>query len=92
MERQKQRESPITKIIRASLQKIGIDLPPEKRRVSRQMLTDMNVAQLQIIVNDFHTQIEQLNEKLVKYLMDRDELHMSQDSMLVDIEDLTRYL
>ena len=25
-------------------------------------------------------------------LMERDELHMSQDSMLVDIEDLTRYL
>jgi len=24
--------------------------------------------------------------------MDRDDLHMEQDSMLVDIEDLTRYL
>lgn len=71
----------------------------------------MNVAQLQIIVNDFHSQIESLNEQLVKFLMDRDDLHMSQgnffhddsiplteivfsfaDSMLVDIEDLTRYL
>lgn len=92
MERNKQRESPITQIIRSSLDKIGITLSPEKRRVSRQMLTDMNVAQLQIIVNDFHSQIEQLNEKLVRFLMDRDELHMGQDSMLVDIEDLTRYL
>lgn len=56
------------------------------------MLTDMNIAQLQVIVNDFHTQIERLNENLVQFLMDRDDLHMSQDSMLVDIEDLTRYL
>jgi Schwannomin-interacting protein 1. len=36
--------------------------------------------------------ISDLNEKLVRYLMERDELHMTQDSMLVDIEDLTRYL
>lgn len=33
-----------------------------------------------------------LNESLVKFLMNRDDLHMEQDSMLVDIEDLTRYL
>lgn len=92
MERQKQKQSPITTIIRSSVEKAGIKLAPEKRRVSRQMLTDMNVAQLQIIVNDFHTQIEYLNEQLVKHLMDRDDLHMSQDSMLVDIEDMTRYL
>ena len=52
----------------------------------------MNVAQLQVIVNDLHTQIETLNESLVKFLIDRDDLHMEQDSMLVDIEDLTRYL
>lgn len=92
MERQKQKESPITGIIRNSLEKVGISFPADKRRVSRQMLTDMNIAQLQIIVNDFHSQIERLNENLVRYLMDRDDLHMSQDSMLVDIEDLTRYL
>lgn len=60
--------------------------------MSRQMLTDMNIAQLQIIVNELHTQIENLNEQLVHFLMERDELHMGQDSMLVDIEDLTRYL
>lgn len=52
----------------------------------------MNVAQLQIIINDLHSQIEVLNENLVEYLMSRDDLHMEQDSMLVDIEDLTRYM
>lgn len=92
MERQKQKANPITNMIRSTVEKVGFDFPAEKRRVSRQMLTDMNVAQLQIIVNDFHSQIEDLNEKLVKYLMERDDLHMGQDSMLVDIEDLTRYL
>lgn len=92
MERQKQMQSPLTNMIRNTIEKVGYNFPAGKRRVSRQMLTDMNVAQLQIIVNDFHTQIESLNEQLVKYLMDRDDLHMGQDSMLVDIEDLTRYL
>lgn len=81
MERQKQKESPITNIIRSSVEKVGINFPAEKRRVSRQMLTDMNVAQLQIIVNDFHSQIECLNEQLVKFLMDRDDLHMSQGNI-----------
>lgn len=71
---------------------MGVKLAPEKRRVSRQLLTDMNIAQLQVIVNDLHSHIEYLNESLVKFLLERDELHMSQDSMLVDIEDMTRYL
>lgn len=92
MERHKQMESPITGMIRNTIEKVGYHFPAEKRRVSRQMLTDMNVAQLQIIVNEFHTQIESLNEQLVKYLMERDDLTMCQDSMLVEIEDVTRYL
>lgn len=92
MERQKQKASPITNMIRSTVEKVGFNFPAEKRRVSRQMLTDMNVAQLQIIVNDFHSQIEGLNEQLVKYLIDRDDLSLSQDSVLVNIEDLTRYL
>lgn len=79
-------------MVRHSLEKVGIPFPENKRRLSRQILTEMNVAQLQVIVNDLHTQIESLNEQLVKSLMTRDDLHMEQDSMLVDIEDLTRYL
>ncbi|XP_046402712.1 uncharacterized protein LOC124168478 [Ischnura elegans] len=95
MEVERQRlkaNSPITQMVRASLLKVGLVFPVDRRRVSRQMLTEMNVAQLQVIVNDLHTQIEVLNEDLVKLLMERDDLHMEQDSMLVDIEDLTRYL
>lgn len=65
---------------------------PDKRRLSRQLLTDMNIAQLQILVNNLHTHIEELNESLVNYLMERDDLHVSQDTMLVDIEELTRYM
>lgn len=91
-ERCRSQTSPITQMLRESLNKVGIKFPEDRRRLSRQMLTDMNVAQLQVIVNDLHTQIEILNESLVKFLMERDELHMSQDSMLVDIEDITRYL
>ncbi|CAH0382123.1 unnamed protein product [Bemisia tabaci] len=92
IERERMTTSPITDMLRASLTKVGVPFPEERRRLSRQLLTNLNVAQLQVIVNDLHTQIEILNEDLVKMLMERDELHMGQDSMLVDIEDLTRYL
>lgn len=63
-----------------------------KRRVSRQLLTGLSVSQLRVIMNAFNKEIEKLNEGLVQMLMQRDELHMTQDSMLVDVEDLTRYL
>ncbi len=35
--------------------------------------------------------VSALNDELVRMLVDRDDLHMEQDSKLVDIEDLTRY-
>ncbi|XP_076323846.1 uncharacterized protein LOC143232380 isoform X2 [Tachypleus tridentatus] len=85
IERRKKKKSPIADVV-------GIILPDGCHRLSRQLLTDMNLAQLQVIVNDLHTQIENLNEELVQLLLERDDLHMQQDSMLVDIEDLTRYL
>ncbi|XP_072936774.1 uncharacterized protein Schip1 [Epargyreus clarus] len=91
-ERRSRAVSPVTEMLRRSLDKARAPLAPDRRRVSRQLLTDMNIAQLQVIVNELHSQIEWLNDSLVKLLMARDELHMGQDSMLVDIEDLTRYL
>ncbi|KAF2362134.1 Schwannomin interacting protein 1 [Trinorchestia longiramus] len=92
VDRQKKRCSPVTSIIRDSFSKIGMTFPDNKRRLSRQLLTDMNVAQLQVIVNHLHTQIEGLNEELVQHLLSRDDLHMEQDSRLVDIEDLSNHL
>ncbi|XP_063617612.1 probable basic-leucine zipper transcription factor J isoform X2 [Cydia splendana] len=91
-ERRSRGASPVTEMLRNSMRKANAPLAPDRRRVSRQLLTDMNVAQLQVVVNELHSQIESLNESLVQLLMARDELHMGQDSMLVDIEDLTRYL
>ncbi|XP_052471890.1 schwannomin-interacting protein 1 isoform X2 [Carassius gibelio] len=61
-----------------------------KRSLKPTDLRDMTLGQLQVIVNDLHSQIEGLNEELVQLLLMRDELHMEQDAMLVDIEDLTR--
>ncbi|CAH0603058.1 unnamed protein product [Chrysodeixis includens] len=91
-ERRSRAVSPVTEMLRRSMHKASAPLAADRRRVSRQLLTDMNIAQLQVIVNELHSQIEYLNDTLVKLLMARDELHMGQDSMLVDIEDLTRYL
>ncbi|XP_069562389.1 schwannomin-interacting protein 1 isoform X1 [Brachyistius frenatus] len=62
-----------------------------KRSLKPTDLRDMTLGQLQVIVNDLHSQIESLNEELVQLLLIRDELHMEQDAMLVDIEDLTRH-
>ncbi|XP_070609649.1 schwannomin-interacting protein 1 isoform X2 [Erythrolamprus reginae] len=60
-----------------------------KRSLKPADLRDMTIGQLQVIVNDLHSQIESLNEELVQLLLIRDELHTEQDAMLVDIEDLT---
>ena len=54
------------------------------------MLTELNLAQLQIILNYLLSRIEELNGKLVEYLIERDELLMEQDSLLTDIEDITK--
>ncbi|XP_066565450.1 schwannomin-interacting protein 1 isoform X3 [Amia ocellicauda] len=62
-----------------------------KRSLKPTDLRDMTLGQLQVIVNDLHSQIESLNEELVQLLLIRDELQTEQDAMLVDIEDLTRH-
>ncbi|CAF0890043.1 unnamed protein product [Adineta ricciae] len=80
----KKKKSPLYDII-------GINTNGDKPLTVR-MLEDMNIGQLQVIVNDLHCQIETYNEELVNLLMERDSLTMEQDSILVDIEDLTKRL
>ncbi|XP_053594189.1 schwannomin-interacting protein 1 homolog isoform X4 [Microplitis demolitor] len=92
VERQRLTQSPITEMVRSSLEKVGVQLGEDRRRLSRVLLTELNVAQLQVVANDLHSRIAVLNELLVEGLLRRDDLHMEQDSMLVDVEDLTRYL
>lgn len=62
-----------------------------KRNLRPGDLRDMSLGQLQVITNDLHSQIQSLNEELVQLLLLRDELHVEQDAMLVDVEDLTRH-
>lgn len=62
-----------------------------KRSLRPMDLRDMSLGQLQVITNDLHSQIQGLNEELVQLLLLRDELHVEQDAMLVDVEDLTRH-
>ena len=65
-------------------------IPNNTRRLNRGILTQMNVGQLQVILNFFLSQIETLNEDLVEFLIVRDELVIEQDSLLTDIEDITK--
>lgn len=61
-----------------------------RRRLDRQTLTFMSTGHLQVILNYFLSRVEELNEKLVQYLIVRDEMIMEQDSILTDIEDITK--
>ena len=56
--------------------------------LNEDILSHMNTATLQVIVNDFHNKIEKLNEELVEELMRKDELQIEQDGMMTDIDDL----
>ncbi|XP_063074846.1 schwannomin-interacting protein 1-like [Engraulis encrasicolus] len=62
-----------------------------KRSLRPGDLRDMSLGQLQVITNNLHSQIQSLNEELVQLLVLRDELHVEQDAMLVDVEDMTRH-
>ena len=44
----------------------------------------------QVVLNFFLSKIETLNDNLVEYLLTRDELAIEQDSLLTDIEDITK--
>uniref|UniRef100_A0A5S6QXY9 SCHIP-1 domain-containing protein n=1 Tax=Trichuris muris TaxID=70415 RepID=A0A5S6QXY9_TRIMR len=69
---------------------IGVSLSQQKR-LSRSQLTRMSTTCLQIILNDLHAKIRELNDELVQLLVQKDTLHMEQDSMLVDIADLLQH-
>jgi hypothetical protein len=46
-------------------------------KLNAELLSQMNTATVQVIVNDFHNKIENLNEELVNELMKKDELQVS---------------
>lgn len=48
-ERRSRAVSPVTEMLRRSMEKANAPLAPDRRRVSRQLLTDMNIAQLQVM-------------------------------------------
>jgi len=64
---------------------------PQFSKVNRRTISRLNVAQLQLIQNDYLAQIESLNEELVSLLVARDDLVMEQDAMLTDIQDLSEF-
>ncbi|XP_074604552.1 schwannomin interacting protein 1 [Brevipalpus obovatus] len=84
VEREKHKRSSIAHLI---------DLPSGKDgRLTRNVLHQMSASKLKVLVNDYHGRIKALNDELVDILQERDELHMEQDSILVDIEDMTIFL
>lgn len=54
-------------------------------------LSKMSISQLKHLIDQINAKATELNVTLVKLLEERDELNMEQDSLLIDIEDLTRF-
>jgi len=69
---------------------VGVGKHSSSRKLNRRVLTRLNVGQLQVVLNFFLSKIETLNDNLVEYLLTRDELAIEQDSLLTDIEDITK--
>jgi hypothetical protein len=81
IEKKSKKSSPIADIVGVPTYGLKkLDIP---------MVSHMNVGQLQVILNDICSQTEKTNEMLKKLLVERDDLYIKQDSILVDIEDLT---
>ena len=53
-------------------------LDAANKELTPRTLSNLNLAQLQVIYNNLHTQIENYNDLLLKYLEERDDLHMEQ--------------
>ncbi|CAM4966332.1 unnamed protein product [Rotaria socialis] len=70
---------------------IGVDTNGD-RQLTTDLVRKMNMDQLQMMINDLYSRIEENNNQLVNLLIERDSLSMEQDSILVDIEDLSKRL
>merc|ERR1712098_136008 len=57
--------------------------------INQEMLLKYNINTLQVILNDFREKIEQHSGELVNLLIQKDDLETEQDSMLIDIEDIS---
>lgn len=71
-------EDPLRRLLGVSSQELDLSL-----------LDGYNVNTLQVILNDFREKIEQHSTELVSLLLQKDELETEQDSMLIDIEDIS---
>nr|XP_006811401.1 PREDICTED: SUN domain-containing protein 2-like [Saccoglossus kowalevskii] len=92
VEKQQRKKSPVAELAGAAGLTEITDGLCGKRMLKKSTLVTMTVSQIKTIVNDLRSQIENLNEELVQQLIIRDDLQMEQDSKLVDIEDLTRWI
>lgn len=82
--------SSLSNFIKQTLKKVNREQkqqqPTPITLFNQQLLSTMNVTQLQIVVNEIHDFRGVLNESLVKSLVERDELLSKRDSMLMTIE------
>ena len=64
----------------------------KRNKLKKESLKSIKNKQLSSVLKDLTEQTDKLNVCLLKMLEERDELQMEQDSLLLDIEDLTRFL
>ena len=62
---------------------------PKSPHALQRYLASLPIAQLQLILNQMRSEIDNQNQELVNLLEERDDLHTAQDARLVDIDDLS---
>jgi len=83
------RQLVIEKQIRSAENPLKKLLGVDNSELTPDLLSGYNINTLQVILNDFREKIEQDNTELMEQVMKKDELQNEQDSMLIDIEDLS---
>lgn len=64
---------------------------PINLKLDANRLLKASKSQIEGFIDEINAKTTELNLSLVKLLEERDELNMEQDSLLIDIEDLTRF-
>lgn len=91
LEKSQQGVSSMSNFIKHTLKKVNREQKQQKHQTpitsfTPQLLSTMNVTQLQIVVNEIYDFRGILNELLMKSLEERDELLSKRDAVLVQIE------
>ncbi|CAH8568356.1 unnamed protein product [Schistosoma turkestanicum] len=69
---------------------LRVDL--KKFQICKEELIKLSKSQLEVIMNDIHSKIENLNNALMLSLVERDDLHLEQGGKIIALEDIKSWI